>query len=70
MNYHDDEELTLWNSLHILQDFPDLASQREKVWPGGVALEDKLWGTCEDLKHTILFKTHDGIWQTLIHSKH
>ena len=46
---------------HILQDCPDFARQRREVWPTGATLDDKLWGTGEDLKRTVLFVTHTGL---------
>lgn len=43
---------------HILQECPDLAKQREDIWPNGDTLQEMLWITDEDLKHTVLFMNH------------
>lgn len=40
---------------------PDLAREKEEVWPSRMTLQDKMCGTGEDLKRTILFVIHAGI---------
>uniref|UniRef100_A0A0B7BSN7 Reverse transcriptase zinc-binding domain-containing protein n=1 Tax=Arion vulgaris TaxID=1028688 RepID=A0A0B7BSN7_9EUPU len=46
---------------HILQDCPSLSSERLEIWPTETTLQDKLWGTGEDLKRTALFMSQNGV---------
>uniref|UniRef100_A0A0B7BQM8 Uncharacterized protein n=1 Tax=Arion vulgaris TaxID=1028688 RepID=A0A0B7BQM8_9EUPU len=34
---------------HILQDCPSLSSERLEIWPTETTLQDKLWGTEEEV---------------------
>lgn len=46
---------------HILQDWPKFVTQRMEIWITEQPYEKNLWGTGEDLRHTFLIMTHEGI---------
>ena len=49
---------------HVLQDCPIYSEHRQAMWPDGATLQQKLWGSKEDLDTTARFLTSTGLQAT------
>ena len=49
------------NPAHLLQDCPTFRDLRQKIWPKGATLEEKLWGGGEQLEKTAAFVEQTGL---------